>query len=104
MKPTALVLLLLALTGCARHHALRCLLLDTQTCPDNTNGGASALAAPPPPNPPDPCASASALTNNQCNTNPLGLATTCDPTDADGDPYDDDCTPAPATAPGPDHP
>ena len=92
MKPLSL-LLAATLTGCT-HHALRCVLLDTPTCPDYTNGGASSLSAPLPPTPPNPCTSGSSVTNNQCNTNPLGLATACDPTDADGDPYDDDCTPA----------
>lgn len=102
MKPLTL-LLALTLTGCT-HHAVRCLLLDTQTCPDYTNGGASSLSAHLPTKPSDPCTAGSSLINNQCNPNPLGLATACDPTDADGDPYDDDCTPStPATTP-PTHP
>lgn len=90
--------LLLLLTGCTRQ-TLRCLLLAAQTCPDYTNGGASSFSAPLPPKPPDPCTADSSVTNNQCNPNPLALATTCDPTDADGDPYDDDCP-----TPDPNHP
>ena len=97
MKPFTL-LLALTLTGCT-HHAVRCLLFDSQTCPDYTNGGSSSLSAPRPPAPPNPCTSGATITNNQCDPNPLGLATACDPTDADGDPYDDDCTPADPTHP-----
>ena len=97
-------LLALTLTGCT-HPTVRCLLLDNRSCPEHSNGGGSSLSAPVPPTPPNPCTSGATITNNQCNLNPLGLATACDPTDADGDPYDDDCTPAPpASAPDPTHP
>ena len=102
MKSLA-ALLLATLTGCT-HHAVRCLLLDTQTCPNYTTGSASSLSAPLPPQPPDPCTAGASVPNNQCNPNPLGLATACDPTDADGDPYDDDCTPSTPATPASTHP